>query len=54
MEPITVTRQTLYAEVWEAPMTILAKRYGTSDVGLAKVCKKLHVPVPYREESLKR
>ena len=27
-------------------MIILAKRYGVSDVGLRKVCKKLQVPLP--------
>lgn len=29
-------------------MCCLAKEYGISDVGLAKICKKLHIPVPGR------
>ena len=29
-------------------MRILAKEFGISDVGLAKVCRKLGVPVPGR------
>jgi hypothetical protein len=43
---ITIERSALYREVWEQPMTTLAKRYGISDVGLRKICKKLNVPVP--------
>lgn len=30
------------------PKTRLAERYGISDVALAKVCRKLNVPVPER------
>ncbi|MFO1207422.1 MAG: hypothetical protein U1E63_17140 [Burkholderiales bacterium] len=29
-------------------MTVVARRYGLSDVGLVKICKKLRVPVPGR------
>ena len=43
-----VTRQALYDQVWSTPMTKLAKEYGISDVALAKVCKKLNVPYPWR------
>jgi hypothetical protein len=43
-----VTREELYKLVWSKPITILAKEFGMSDVGLAKVCKKLRVPKPYR------
>jgi hypothetical protein len=39
-------REKLYKEVWEAPMTAVCKRYGVSDVALAKVCRKLNVPRP--------
>jgi hypothetical protein len=39
-------REKLYKEVWEAPMTEVSKRYGVSDVALAKTCKKLKVPRP--------
>ena len=42
------SRETLYSEVWEQPMKILCLKYGISDVALAKVCKKLSVPLPGR------
>lgn len=45
---IHVSRQELYDQVWETPMTKLAKEYGISDVALAKICKKLNVPYPWR------
>ena len=48
MRPITVDRETLYKEVWEEPTSSLAKRYSISNVGLAKVCRKLQDPVPPR------
>jgi len=41
-------REELYEKVWSRPMRILAMEYGISDVGLAKVCRKLGVPVPGR------
>jgi len=41
-------RDTLYEEVWKEPMQVVAKRYGVSDVALAKTCRKLGVPVPGR------
>jgi hypothetical protein len=44
----TVTREELFEQVWQTPMTQLAKEYGISDVGLAKVCKRLEVPRPPR------
>lgn len=40
-------RETLYREVWEAPMTEVCKRYGISDTGLRKICRKLDVPFPH-------
>lgn len=45
---IRLTREELYEQVWSEPMSKLAQRYGLSDVGLAKICRKLRVPVPYR------
>ena len=42
----TVTRQELFDQVWLEPMTKLAPKYGLSDVGLAKVCKKHQIPKP--------
>lgn len=44
----TVTREDLYERVWTLPMRRLAAEFGISDVGLAKVCKRLNVPVPGR------
>ena len=41
-------RNSLYEEVWATPMAKLARKYGISDVGLAKVCRKLAIPVPGR------
>lgn len=43
-----VSREALYEEVWSVPITVVAPRYGLSDVGLVKICKKLGIPVPPR------
>jgi len=43
---IRLTRTELYEKVWTTPMRTLAKEFGMSDVGLAKVCRKHNVPVP--------
>lgn len=47
-ERIEVKRDELYQEVWATPMAKLASKYNVSDVALAKVCKKLNIPVPQR------
>lgn len=39
-------REALYNEIWTEPVTIVAKRYGISDVGLRKHCKRLGIPLP--------
>ncbi len=39
-------RAQLYEEVWGTPMRKLGQKYGISDVGLAKVCRKLSIPLP--------
>jgi len=39
----TIKREELYEEVWSTP---LCAKYGLSDNGLRKVCKRLNVPVP--------
>ena len=39
-------RQKIYDEIWSEPMQHVAKRYGMSDVGFAKICKKLKIPRP--------
>jgi hypothetical protein len=43
-----VTREALYEEVWSVPLWTLCEKYGLSDNGLRKVCKRLNVPVPSR------
>ena len=44
----TYDRDVLFQQVWSEPVRKLAKRYSISDVALAKVCRKLRVPVPSR------
>ena len=41
-----MTRAELYDRVWEIPMIRLAKEFGLSDQGLAKICKRHHIPKP--------
>lgn len=41
-------REKLYNEIWEEPVTIVAKRYGISDNALRKRCIKLNIPIPPR------
>lgn len=43
-----VDREALYNEVWAEPVSVVAPRYGLSDVGLAKVCRSLAIPLPSR------
>lgn len=43
-----VDRETLYQEVWTDPVTVVAERYALSDVGLAKLCNRLQIPLPRR------
>ena len=42
----TLSRDALYALVWQTPMRRLASTFGMSDVALAKHCKKLDIPLP--------
>jgi hypothetical protein len=44
-ESVRVTREELYEQVWSEPMQKLAKKYGISDVGLAKTCRRMRVPL---------
>ncbi len=39
-------REELYERVWTTPMQRLAKEFGYSDVGLAKLCEKHNIPRP--------
>jgi hypothetical protein len=44
----SVTREQLYELAWSIPMRTLASRFGLSDVGLAKNCRAMSIPVPPR------
>jgi hypothetical protein len=48
MSKVERSRSQLYDEVWLTPMTKLARKYGLSDVGLAKICRKHNIPRPPR------
>lgn len=43
-----MSRRQLYDAVWLEPTRTLATKLGISDVGLAKVCRKYHIPRPWR------
>jgi len=47
-EESEVSRKELYDRVWAEPMTKVAKSYGISDVGLAKLCRRNDIPIPPR------
>jgi len=47
-ETIRLKREELYEQVWSRPLRDLAKEYGLSDVGLAKICRRLNIPAPGR------
>ena len=47
-DDIVIKREDLYTEVWSTPMAQLAKKYNISDVGLAKICRKMEIPRPPR------
>lgn len=42
----SVCRAQLHRELWAEPALVVAKRYGISDVGLAKVCRRYGIPKP--------
>jgi len=44
-EPVTLSREDLYELAWSKPMSELARDFGTSDVALAKRCRRLGIPV---------
>lgn len=46
--PVTVSREELFQQVWETPMSRLAQTYGITGNGLAKICDRLGVPYPPR------
>jgi hypothetical protein len=43
-----LTREELYDLVWAEPIMKLARQYGLSDRGLAKICDRMGIPVPGR------
>ncbi len=47
-DTVILKRDDLYKLVWSEPVHTLAKNYGLSDVGLAKICRRMGVPLPGR------
>jgi len=45
---VTLKCGELNEQVWAEPMILLATRYGITGTGLAKICRKLSIPVPPR------
>jgi len=43
-----LTRCQLYEAIWSEPVHTVAARYGISDVGLAKLCRRHGIPLPGR------
>lgn len=43
-----LSRTELYELVWTSPIVQLSKKYGLTDVGLAKICKRHRIPRPAR------
>ena len=48
LDPDRFTREDLYEAIWSEAVQKVAQALGISDVGLAKICKKLNVPRPGR------
>ena len=46
LEHVTVSRESLYEQVWSEPVLKVATRYQISGTALAKICRKMQVPVP--------
>lgn len=47
-DAISLTREELYDRVWSEPMSSLSPKFDLSDVGLAKICRKMRIPRPAR------
>jgi hypothetical protein len=43
---VVLSREELHQRVWETPISQLAKEFGLSDSGIAKICKRHNVPRP--------
>jgi len=52
--PRYLSRRELYEVVWSEPLRSLVAKLEISDVGLAKACRRAHVPVPERGHWQKR
>jgi hypothetical protein len=47
-QPVVLSRDELYSQIWATPMIRLAAQYGITGTGLAKICARLNVPCPPR------
>jgi hypothetical protein len=47
-EDVVYRRDEFYEKVWSKPVRQVATEYGCSDVALAKMCRRVGVPVPGR------
>jgi hypothetical protein len=45
---VTLTREELYQRVWTTAIHTLATEFGITGTGLAKICRRMQVPVPPR------
>jgi hypothetical protein len=48
LHPREFTRPQLYDLVWSKPLRTIAHEFGLSDVGFAKACRSINVPLPPR------
>ena len=49
-----LTRQELHQLVWSEPILLLCKKFDISNAGLAKICRRHHIPIPRRGYWAKR
>lgn len=47
-QEVRYNRKELYELVWSQPMLKVAKQHGMSDRGIAKICRRMNIPVPPR------
>ena len=45
-EPVMLSRDDLYSQIWSTPMGPLAVQYGITGMGLAKICARLNRALP--------
>ena len=46
MDQNVYRREVLYQEIWNFPVTEVAKKYAVSDVTIHKVCREMEIPTP--------